>query len=484
MSLVVTPVLFGTCRTLKMKKLSSLSLIHLMSLLVLLQLGRARGEASLHDAVAATRAKYSGVGLTAWSVDADGRLCSLGAAGERIKGSGEPFQVTGDSRHHIGSVTKSMTASIMAILMEDGTIPFGWNATLESVLPIARNTSYSDVTLRELVGHLTGIADPQSPEDIDVLLDFEDVREARRAVTVFALQSTPVSPPGTAFLYSNINFIIAGHIIEEILDMTWEKALVERLFLPLGIHLGLDPSNFTGAPNNNVDPWGHKGDAQIPCNPANETCDNPAILGPAGTFSGPLAAMARYFAWHIQCHNGGIPDDDPSAVLLSQQSCLELHQPANSTIGEYGYGWICTEEQKQWANGLVCLHDGSNTLNYYEVALAFNLSRAFVGFTNGFGRANDTDVLMVTDAVIIASTGDQQCDARIPSSVYIANNNGTSAPTRGPAPTSAPVVTGAPTRGPAPTSAPVDTSNAGGSVQCLFWFNLLYALLLITFDIV
>jgi hypothetical protein len=178
--------------------------------------------------------------------------------------------------------------------------------------------------------------------------------------------------------------------------------------------------------------------------------------------------MARYFAWHIQCHNGGISEDDPSAALLSQESCLELHQPANSTVGVYGYGWICTVGE--WANGLVCLHDGSNTLNYYLVALAFNLSRAFVGFTNGFGRAYNADALMVNDTLTVAIFGDQQCDARIPSSVYITNNNGTDAPPEGPANV--------------PTSAPVDMSDAGGSIQGHFWFHSLFAFLLVTLDIV
>jgi hypothetical protein len=154
---------------------------------------------------------------------------------------------------------------------------------------------------------------------------------------------------------------------------------------------------------------------------------------------------------------------------LSQESCLELHQPANSTIGANGYGWFFTE--REWANGLVCMHPGTNTLNYYVVWLAFNLSRAFVGFTNG-GRFNDTDALMVDDAVVVAIFGDQQCDARIPSSVYITNNNGTDAPPEGPANV--------------PTSAPVDMSDAGGSMQGHFWFHSLFAFLLlaVTLDIV
>jgi hypothetical protein len=68
-----------------MKKLGILSsLIHLVNLLVLLGRALCRGEASLDDAIETVRLDYNGVGLTAWSVDADGRLCSLGAAGERI----------------------------------------------------------------------------------------------------------------------------------------------------------------------------------------------------------------------------------------------------------------------------------------------------------------------------------------------------------------------------------------------------------------
>ena len=56
------------------------------------------------------------------AVMTDGQLAGVAAAGERRRGSGIP--VTVDDRWHIGSITKSMTATLLAVL-EDGraTVP-------------------------------------------------------------------------------------------------------------------------------------------------------------------------------------------------------------------------------------------------------------------------------------------------------------------------------------------------------------------------
>jgi CubicO group peptidase (beta-lactamase class C family) len=240
---------------------------------------------------------YSGVGLTAWSVNGKGNLCSIGSAGERIKGSGEEFITTGDSRHHVGSVTKSMTAVLLAILINDGTIPNGWDTLLQSILPMAMSTAYGNVTLRELCGMLSGIRRDPPNEWYYQQMEPNDVRAQRRLAAADALHSLPIHTPGSAYNYSNWGFIVTGHIVEELTDLTWEDNIKTRLFSPLGITLG-NTTDFTGAPNNNVDPWGHSRVNEIPCNPATSLvmCDSPRLYGPAGTFSGPLAAMAKYFA--------------------------------------------------------------------------------------------------------------------------------------------------------------------------------------------
>ena len=132
--------------------------------------------------------QWNGVGISAWSVDAQGNLCFAASGGERIKGSGEPMVTTGDSRQHVGSITKSMTATLLAILIQEGLIENGWDATMVELLPdFAFDSEYADVTLRQLVGMLSGIEDPTDLQAVlsanpDLLetLDISDVRSIRR----------------------------------------------------------------------------------------------------------------------------------------------------------------------------------------------------------------------------------------------------------------------------------------------------------------
>ncbi|MCY4661846.1 MAG: serine hydrolase, partial [Acidobacteria bacterium] len=59
-------------------------------------------------------------GLTgvAVAVMTDGQLVGAAASGERRRGSGIPVSV--DDRWHVGSITKSMTATLLAVLEGEG----------------------------------------------------------------------------------------------------------------------------------------------------------------------------------------------------------------------------------------------------------------------------------------------------------------------------------------------------------------------------
>lgn len=333
---------------------------------------------NLNDEIADIRSENDGVGLVAWSVYEKGLFCTMGVSGERILGSGEPFVISGESRHHLGSVTKSMTATLLAILIDQGDIP-SWDSTLGSVLPMAVDTEYEDVTLRQLAAMRAGIRNDLDQWKYKRITS--DVREQRRLATKDALEAEPVNTPGTAFFYTNFGFIAIGHILEYVADTTWENLIATKLFAPLGVDLGTDPRDFTGAPDNDHDPWGHiqRDERRVPCNPDTHTnsCDNALVFQPAGSFSGPVSAMAKYFAWHLSCHNGNHND-----VLLPQEACREIHK--NVDGGPYGYGWYCRE--RSWAGGKACSHQGTNTLNFYNAWLALgeeeHVSRAYVAFAN------------------------------------------------------------------------------------------------------
>ena len=275
-----------------------------------------------------------------------------------------------------------MTSTLIAILIQSGELP-GWNATLGSVLPsLAGGTSYASVTLSQLVGMLSGIA--ENPPDWWTYHNAAGtLRQKRASCAADALTSTPVLSPGTGYVYSNWAYVVAGHIIEEALNMEWEDALLTRLFEPLGICL--TKADAFGAPTSSTDPMGHLNG--IPCDPLASSqpagsgylCDNTPVLGPAGTFSGALAALAGYLAFHIRCHNG----NDQSG-LLTQAECVRLHAPADAAIHDaYGYGWECVT--RAWAGGsdnLACTHTGSNNLNFMIVWIAPGIQRAFIAYAN------------------------------------------------------------------------------------------------------
>ena len=106
---------------------------------------------TLREQLNATLHEHDGVGLAAYTVKQYGEVCSFTAVGERIRGTAEHGgAMTADmrSRYHHGSVTKSMTTTLMAILMHDGTLDASWNSTLTAVLPsLASGTAYANVTL-------------------------------------------------------------------------------------------------------------------------------------------------------------------------------------------------------------------------------------------------------------------------------------------------------------------------------------------------
>lgn len=425
-------------------------------------LGMAYSATVIDSLVNDTLTEWQGIGLTAWSVDSDANVCTLGVSGERIRGSGQLLQTTGDSRHHVGSVTKSITASLLAILMQQGRIPDGWNTTMVQVIPEANGGPYENVTLRELTGSISGMAN-FPPEDTEFPpFDPNDLHSYRRAVALAAVNYPPVHPPGTTYLYSNWAWVTAGYVIESITNMLWEEALTMYLFEPLGIDLGNDMTQYVGPPNNDHDPWGHEG--FIPCDPSQDDCDNPAVLGPAGTFSGPVAAMATYFAWHLACHNG------QHTTLLSQEACQEIHQPADSSVSNYGYGWVCYNHPDV-DQGHVCTHNGSNTLNYYNVTLVFGRDKAYSGYTNAASRPELQNVFMVNQVVgsLFQQDEKEECMAPFSSSVYVNVNQ----------PTGQPSTLSSSTQ--APTSGPIqDTSSASSLLwQCFSLVTMMLSFILL-----
>ena len=128
----------------------------------------------------------------------------------------------------IASNTKLFTAVAAGMLVDEGKLT--WDKPVrESVSEIRFYNDDLDrsVTLRDMLAHRTGIT---RHDTIWYKSDFTRKELFERLVYL-----EPKEPPRTLFLYNNMMYAAAGHIIELKSGKSWEEFVRERIFAPLAM---------------------------------------------------------------------------------------------------------------------------------------------------------------------------------------------------------------------------------------------------------
>ncbi len=289
----------------------------------------------------------------------------VGAVGVRKTGSG--VDLTPSDKMHLGSCTKAMTATVVAMLVDEGKL--SWEATLPELLPdLEIHEDYRPVTLHMLLTHRSGL--PRDPKYIypKVMQDMADDTARRKYVVQEALRESPTYEPDSQNSYSNLSFITTGYILEVATGQPWQELIQERLFQPLGMtSAGFGPA--VTDDDSTDQPWGHTKSFLFGVSPTRE--DNPSYYGPAGTVHCSLADWAKFAALHMGHQPAG-------QQLVSPESLKFLHGPRSGA--EYASGWVRTE--RAWADGTVLTHSGSNGRNHCVIWIAPKLDLVFMSATN------------------------------------------------------------------------------------------------------
>lgn len=280
-------------------------------------------------------------------------LAAIGAAGVRAVGHHE--KVTTNDLWHIGSCTKSMTATMIAALVEDGTL--AWDTRLFDVFPRlegAAHESWKSVTLAHLLTNRSGASGSVEPPLWATLFRSNETPAKQRLMLLDGFAAKPtLATPGTKNIYSNQGFAIAGAMAERATGSTWESLMRERLFHPLG----MNSADFgpPGLPGVMSQPRGHDQSGK-PIEPTHDA-DNPAAISPAGRVHCTIADWAKYVSLHLRASR-----DNPnrSVKLLRPETFERLHTVPKGADAAYGFGWAVPE--RAWAGGAVLTHNGSNTM--------------------------------------------------------------------------------------------------------------------------
>jgi CubicO group peptidase (beta-lactamase class C family) len=143
--------------------------------------------------------------------------------GELEYGTGH--RVTRDTAFPIGSISKTFTATVAMILVADGDLEL--DAPLGEHVPELGDLG-NEVTLRQVLSHTAGFAGGPGQE-------VPATASIRRYVLDNCRRQNLVLSPGTGFSYSNMGYVLVGHLIEVITGMSWWDAMESILLRPLGI---------------------------------------------------------------------------------------------------------------------------------------------------------------------------------------------------------------------------------------------------------
>jgi CubicO group peptidase (beta-lactamase class C family) len=355
-------------------------------LLPLLLLAFAEPPATETDAIVrilAEQQKASDVpGMIAGIIRGD-RLVAVGAVG--VRKAGDPTPMTSADVEHLGSNTKSMTATMIATLIEEGKL--SWDTTLEKVFPAEAKEWHEDwrgVTLHQLLTHTASL-----PANLNFhKLGSGTTTELRRNIlTRDWFKRAPEHKPGSHFLYSNIGYVLAGLMAETVTGKSWEDLMHERLFGPLGMtRTGFGTPGTSGKVDQ---PWGHVlRDGKAVASQE----DNAPPIGPAGTVHAPLADWAKYVIQHLQSEQPATK----TKLLLKPETFRKLHTPV---LNDYACGWVRLPIPGKKTRYL--FHNGSNTFWYAEMWLDPEANVAVLVATNEGGDAARRAVLSAAKDLIV-----------------------------------------------------------------------------------
>ncbi|TDJ31221.1 MAG: serine hydrolase [Gammaproteobacteria bacterium] len=242
--------------------------------------------------------------------------------------------MTPDTLFAIGSTTKAMTSTLLGMLADDGKL--SWDEPLIGYLPKFRLMDpmiTARITPRDIVTHRSGL-----PRHDSLWYNNNSISRSEMISRFVHLELT--ADLRERFQYNNLMYMTAGYLAGQLHGSTWESALEERLFEPLG----MKRSNFSVADSANDKnyalPYREKDDKleAIPFRSID-------LIGPAGSVNSTVLEMSHWLLFNL---NGGKVGDNQ---LITPGMLKDIQSPHMTIMGTpsaesrvtqqaYGMGWM------------------------------------------------------------------------------------------------------------------------------------------------
>ena len=171
----------------------------------------------------------------ALAVVRDGHRGWRGNSGVAELGTTRAVPVHG--RFRIGSITKTFVATVVLQLVGEGRLRL--DDPVEKWLPGVVPDG-DRITVRQLLNHTSGLYDYRLTLPLPPSQEFLDNRwrtwTAAEQIERAVAHPPTFEPPGSAFAYSNTNYLVLGQIIEKVTGRSYGKEIERRIIRPLRLH--------------------------------------------------------------------------------------------------------------------------------------------------------------------------------------------------------------------------------------------------------
>jgi CubicO group peptidase (beta-lactamase class C family) len=248
----------------------------------------------------------------------DGRIVWEEAFGLADMESGIPATV--HTMYRLGSIAKTFTATGLMTLVEQGRVRL--DAPVGAYLPAgvrlrAFEGTVQNVTVRHLLNHRAGL-----PSFSDFVFA-DEMGEARSFEETVRRYGIVTYPPGDSFVYSNLGYQLAAHVITSVTGTSYGEYIRETIFRPLEMRNaavldGNVPPESVAVPyTSSLDPIppytaGHPGSSDIIAS---------------------VHDLIRFAMFHLKDH---LPDQAPILADSTIDAMQEAYPPSNT---RYGLGW-------------------------------------------------------------------------------------------------------------------------------------------------
>lgn len=245
----------------------------------------------------------------------------------------------------IGSNTKTFVISVLLQLVDEGKLSLDDPISRFSLGVTIPNAEH--ITVRELCQMRSGLFEGYDTPEFERLTLKPDMVFDPRTIIGWAVKQKPYFAPGTAYNYSNTNYLVLGLIVESLTGDSVADQIGKRLLTPFNLTQTSYP-----ATQAMPEPWAHGYGLSKQRTWRDVSGTIPvSLMGSAGEMVSDLADMKRWVGLYVEGKTNG------AATQRARLACV----PTGKGNLAFGLGIGCSAGWYGYTGGL----PGYNTANYY-----------------------------------------------------------------------------------------------------------------------